>query len=78
MGAKSNNLRILSTKVPSWVNLPESICLPFQMMEYALQGCDPVGNQRIARLINRLSDWTNERFESDLRPCLHDEILAVL
>lgn len=55
MGAKSNNLRILSTNVPSWVNLPESICLPFQMMEYALQGCDPVGNARIARLINRLS-----------------------
>ena len=29
MGAKSNNLRIMSTKIPSWVNLPESICLPF-------------------------------------------------
>ena len=29
MGAKSNNLRILSEKIPTWVNLPESICLPF-------------------------------------------------
>jgi alpha-glucan, water dikinase len=55
MGAKSNNIRVMSTKVPSWIHLPESICLPFQVMEYALQQCDPVGNARIGRLITRLS-----------------------
>jgi len=29
MGAKSNNLKIIREKLPKWINLPESICLPF-------------------------------------------------
>jgi alpha-glucan, water dikinase len=36
MGAKSNNLKHLKDKVPEWINLPESICLPFQVMEHAV------------------------------------------
>jgi alpha-glucan,water dikinase len=55
MGNKSNNLRIMKDKIPSWVNLPDSICLPFQMMEYTLKHCDPKGDNRIHRLIKRLS-----------------------
>lgn len=44
MGAKSNNLKNLSDKkLVDWINLPESICLPFQVMEYAIKVCDPVG-----------------------------------
>ena len=55
MGNKSNNLRIMKDKIPSWINLPESICLPFQMMEYTLKHCDPKGDARIHKLIRRLS-----------------------
>lgn len=29
MGAKSNNLKILKDSLVQWINLPESICLPF-------------------------------------------------
>jgi hypothetical protein len=29
MGAKSNNLKKLKEKLAAWINLPESICLPF-------------------------------------------------
>lgn len=29
MGAKSNNLKNLKDKLVDWINLPESICLPF-------------------------------------------------
>lgn len=29
MGAKSNNLKIIKEKLPEWINLPDSICLPF-------------------------------------------------
>ena len=55
MGAKSNNLKILQESIPSWVNVPDSICLPFKTMEYFLEVCDPVGAQRIGRLVRRLS-----------------------
>jgi len=47
MGAKSNNLKIMSEKIPDWIQLPDSICLPFQLMEYTLQSADPAGNARI-------------------------------
>ena len=36
MGAKSNNLKILKESIPSWVHVPESICLPFKTMEHIL------------------------------------------
>jgi hypothetical protein len=35
-GAKSNNLRFLQDKVKQGVNLPESVCIPFQVLEYVL------------------------------------------
>jgi hypothetical protein len=28
-GAKSNNLKILKGKIDKWINLPESVCIPF-------------------------------------------------
>ena len=37
MGAKSNNLKVLRDKLEKWVLLPESGCIPFQMMEYTLE-----------------------------------------
>ena len=55
MGAKSNNLKVLKDKVPDWVHLPESVCVPFQFMEHALEVCDEAGYERIKRLIGRLS-----------------------
>lgn len=54
MGAKSNNLKVLKDKIPAWMHVPESICLPFKLMEYFLEACDPVGKARIDRLIRRL------------------------
>jgi hypothetical protein len=36
MGAKSNNIKVLKDKIESWINLPESACIPFKMMEYTL------------------------------------------
>lgn len=47
MGAKSNNLLVLKGKIASWVNLPESGCIPFKMLEYTL-GLEP----DISKLIN--------------------------
>lgn len=55
MGAKSNNLKILKAKIPEWMHVPESICLPFKVMEYCVAACDPQGNARIGRLIRRLT-----------------------
>ena len=55
MGAKSNNLKNLQSQIPAWMNLPESICLPFKFMQHVLQICDPQGAARIGRLVNRLS-----------------------
>jgi len=37
MGAKSNNLKVLKDKLENWVHLPQSGCIPFQMMEYTLE-----------------------------------------
>lgn len=47
MGAKSNNLKNLKDKIPNWMHVPESICLPFKVMEHFLQVCDPQGCARI-------------------------------
>ena len=55
MGAKSNNLKVLKDQTPDWLNVPESICLPFKVMEHCMGACDLAGKQRIARLIRRLS-----------------------
>ena len=55
MGAKSNNLKILKDKTPDWMHVPESICLPFKVMEHFLQVCDPFGSERITRLVRRLT-----------------------
>jgi alpha-glucan,water dikinase len=55
MGAKSNNLKVLKEKTPDWMHVPESICLPFKLMEHFLAACDPQGSARIGRLINRLT-----------------------
>ena len=54
MGAKSNNLKNLHSQIPKWMNVPESICIPFKMMEHTLNVADPQGSARIKRLINRL------------------------
>jgi len=35
-GAKSNNLKNLRGKLDSSIKLPESACIPFQMLEYTL------------------------------------------
>ena len=37
MGAKSNNLKVLHDKLDKWVLLPESVCIPFKMLEYTLK-----------------------------------------
>ena len=55
MGAKSNNLKVLSDSTPDWMHVPESICLPFKLMEHCLASCDPQGNNRIVRLTRRLT-----------------------
>ena len=55
MGAKSNNLKILKEKIPNWLNVPDSICLPFKVMEHCLAACDPLGHARVQRLIRRLT-----------------------
>jgi len=55
MGAKSNNLKILKEKLPDWMHVPDSICLPFKVMEHCLAACDPQGSARIQRLIRRLT-----------------------
>jgi alpha-glucan, water dikinase len=36
MGAKSNNLKVLRDSLESWIQLPQSGCIPFKMMEYTL------------------------------------------
>lgn len=59
MGAKSNNLKNLKDKLLDWINLPESICLPFQVMEYAVAVCDPTGSQKLDRLMDKLGRTTN-------------------
>ena len=55
MGAKSNNLKILKDKIPDWMNVPDSICLPFKVMEHCLKACDPQGAARVERLVRRLT-----------------------
>lgn len=45
MGAKSNNLRVLRDDIESWVNLPQSGCIPFKMLEYTLSLEPEVQNQ---------------------------------
>ena len=55
MGAKSNNLKVLSDRTPDWMHVPDSICLPFKLMEHCLASCDPQGNNRIVRLTRRLT-----------------------
>ena len=36
------------------MHVPESICLPFKLMEHCLSACDPHGLTRIGRLVRRL------------------------
>ena len=36
MGAKSNNIKVLKDGLESWIILPQSGCIPFNMMEYTL------------------------------------------
>ena len=55
MGAKSNNLKILKDRIPEWMHVPESICLPFRVMEHCLKVCDPQGSARVERLVRRLT-----------------------
>ena len=46
MGAKSNNLKILRDGLDSWIQLPQSGCIPFRFMEYTLN-LHPEVNQKI-------------------------------
>mmetsp|Transcript_27724 Transcript_27724/g.37026 ORF Transcript_27724/g.37026 Transcript_27724/m.37026 type:complete len:97 (+) Transcript_27724:573-863(+) len=55
MGAKSNNLKVLKEQLPDWMHVPESICLPFKVMEHCLRVCDPQGSARVERLVRRLT-----------------------
>lgn len=36
MGAKSNNLKVLKDSIGKGLNIPESGCIPFKMLEYTL------------------------------------------
>jgi translation elongation factor P/translation initiation factor 5A len=36
MGQKSMNLQVLMNRVPDWILIPESVCVPYQVMEQAL------------------------------------------
>ena len=70
MGAKSNNLKVLKEKIPDWMHVPDSICLPFKLMEHFLAVCDPKGNARISRLIQRLTKTKKfERMAGRLLRC---------
>ena len=44
--------------LPEWINVPESVCIPFQMMEHCLLTCDPQGAARLYRLIQKLTKTT--------------------
>ena len=48
-------MKILKDKTLDWMHVPESICLPFKVMEHFLQVCDPFGSERITRLVRRLT-----------------------
>ena len=57
MGAKSNNLKVLSTKLEPWVSLPASGCIPFKMLEYTLS-LDPEAERIIHSYIDMLNTVT--------------------
>ena len=42
MGSKSININRLSVCKPEWVSVPKSICVPFQVMEHAVEVCEPM------------------------------------
>ena len=52
-GAKSNNLKYLRDKLDSTVKLPESACIPFQMLEYTL-GLYPDTLKKIEGLMDQI------------------------
>ena len=55
MGAKSNNLKILKNKIESWIELPQSGCIPFKMMEYTLS-LEPTIEKEVHDLIDKLKN----------------------
>lgn len=58
MGAKSCNLNILRSKVPSWLKIPESVCIPFQMMEHAVLVCSGL-TVKLGNLMEKLHRTKN-------------------
>lgn len=54
MGAKSNNLKILREKMDSGIKLPESACIPFQVLEYSLS-LEPAVKQHLQDLIAKIT-----------------------
>ena len=55
MGAKSNNLKVLRDSLESWIQLPQSGCIPFKMMEYSLS-LEPEIQTEVHDLIEKLSN----------------------
>lgn len=69
MGAKSNNIKILRDSLDSWIELPQSGCIPFKMMEYSL-GLEPEVNENLDKLIKRLERCKNvDRMNKILFKC---------
>ena len=58
-GAKSNNLKYLRDKLDSSIKLPESLCIPFQMLEYTL-GLYPADLKKIEGLITQITEVKSE------------------
>ena len=64
-GGKSNNLKALYQKLPTGVKVPDSACIPFQVLEYTLglypdmkrklnSLCDQIGGIKSVRRMNRI------------------------
>ena len=72
VGAKSRNTRTLresleSSDLPSWINLPRSIAIPFGTFDYVLE--DPINKDKKAqfvRLIDQIDDSSGDSLEDTL------------
>lgn len=53
-GAKSNNLKFLQSRLMAGVRLPDSACIPFQVLEYTL-GLFPDTQKKVKALIDQIT-----------------------